>query len=106
MRYLQERERGEEDIVDVNMERSYVVVNETKLKVGLRRCPPLLVSKYAHQLLRPFPCMCRTAYLSSLCQIKVGNRCAHADQLHQVQVPVAHQSDVTSITRWILNAGI
>lgn len=32
-----EREKGEEDIVDVNMERSFVVVNETKLKVDLTK---------------------------------------------------------------------
>mmetsp|Transcript_12612 Transcript_12612/g.27255 ORF Transcript_12612/g.27255 Transcript_12612/m.27255 type:complete len:659 (+) Transcript_12612:246-2222(+) len=32
-----ERERGDEDIVDVSMERSYVVVNETKLKVDLTK---------------------------------------------------------------------
>jgi hypothetical protein len=34
MSLWQERERNEEDIVDVNMGRSYVVVNETKLKAG------------------------------------------------------------------------
>lgn len=32
-----ERERGEEDIVEVNMGRSYIVVNETKLKVDLTK---------------------------------------------------------------------
>lgn len=33
----QERERGEDDIVDVSMERSSVIVNETKLKVDLTK---------------------------------------------------------------------
>ena len=32
---LQEKERGEDDIVDCFMERSCIVVNETKLKVDL-----------------------------------------------------------------------
>ena len=34
---LQEKERGEDDIVDVSMQRSYVIVNETKLKVDLTK---------------------------------------------------------------------
>jgi kinesin family protein 2/24 len=34
---LQEKERGEDDIVEVNMQDSYVLVNETKVKVDLTK---------------------------------------------------------------------
>ena len=34
---LQEKERGEDDIVEVNMHDSYVMVNETKVKVDLTK---------------------------------------------------------------------
>lgn len=34
---LQEKERGEDDIVDCLMERSCIIVNETKLKVDLTK---------------------------------------------------------------------
>jgi hypothetical protein len=34
---MQEKERGEDDIVDVHMERASIIVNETKVKVDLTK---------------------------------------------------------------------